>query len=426
MNIGRKNFLRRLAAGTVGALAVPHIFKGDPIVALPEFDDNEPEAFWASVRDQFSLSRYFTYFNTGGLGAVSEPVRQAVERTARQLQDHSETGHSLFEDARVVLARFLGAGTDEVAFVRNATEANSIIAAGVRLSAGDEVILESHAHPGGSFPWLNQQSLRGITVRVFEPDNGDPHENVARIAALITPRTKVIQVSHVTAPTGIVMPVAEIAALCRGRGIWFHIDGAQSAGMFPFDLRQIGCDSYAMSGHKWLCGPIETGVLYIRAHRMNDVMPSHVGAYSAETTGLPGNLSFTEGARRHEYGTRNAAAIEGLAEAVLFQEGIGRERIAARGRELAERVRAGLSQIDGIEILTPSVGSLCASMITFRTAQISFETLFSTLRKEHSIRCRPVSEQGLNALRVSTHIFNSPAQCDALVSAVARILRRST
>jgi cystathionine beta-lyase/cystathionine gamma-synthase len=147
------------------------------------------------------------------------------------------------------------------------------------VKAGDEVIFESHAHPGGSFPWLNQAKLRGIVVKLFEPDPRDGAGNVARIAALMTPRTRVVQGSHVTAPTGVVMPVAAIAKLCRDRGVWFHVDGAQSAGMFPFSLREIGCDSFATSGHKWLGGPLETGVLFVQRARLDEVAPVLVGAY---------------------------------------------------------------------------------------------------------------------------------------------------
>src|SRR5204862_8203508 len=120
---------------------------------------------------------------------------------------------------------------DELCFVRNATEANSIIAGGLALAAGDEVIFETHAHPGGSFPWLNQARQRGIVVRLFEPDHDSSRGNVARIRELLSPRTKVIQVSHLTCTTGLLFPVAAIAELARSRGIWFHIDGAQSAGM---------------------------------------------------------------------------------------------------------------------------------------------------------------------------------------------------
>jgi selenocysteine lyase/cysteine desulfurase len=264
-----------------------------------------------------------------------------------------------------------------------------------------------------------------VVVKLFEPDPRDPAGNVARIAALMTARTRVVQVSHVTAPTGIVMPVAAIARLCHERGVWFHIDGAQTAGMFPFSVRELGGDSYATSGHKWWGGPLETGVLFVRRERLDEVAPTLVGAHSGEldSPSLPAKFSLAAGAERFEYGTRNVAAAVGLAEAVRFQEQIGRERIAARGRSLAAQLRTGLAGIKGVEILTPAAPELCASMVTVRAQAVPYDRLFGILMKDHGFRCRPVSEQNLNALRISTHLFNSPAECDALVAAVEKAVR---
>lgn len=425
MKIDRRSFLGQAALGTAGLLTTTggRGAEATRLLKLPAFDERQPEAFWSAVRAQFPLSRELIYFNTGGLGPTSQPVLDVVADTTRKLQAKSEHGHGFFADARTVVARFFGAKPEEIAFVRNATEANAIVAAGLKLAAGDEVIFETHAHPGGSFPWLNQERLRGVVVKVFEPDSDNPAGNVERIKRLITRRTRAVQVSHVTAPTGIVMPVVDIARVCRERGIWFHIDGAQSAGMFPVALRELGCDSYATSGHKWLDGPLETGVLFVRQERQDDLAPVLVGAYSGDVDALPGKLRLTPTAIRYEYGTRNSATALGLAEAVRLQEQIGMERIAARGRALMEQVRAGLGRLRGVEILTPKSPAMSASMITFRTASVPYDQLFGRLLKEHAIRARPVSEQALNALRVSTHVFNSPAECDALVVGMEKILR---
>ena len=138
---------------------------------------------------------------------------------------------------------------------------------------------------------------------------------MAKIRALMTARTRVVQVSHVTAPTGVLMPVAAIAQLCRERGVWFHIDAAQSVGMVPFSLGAIGCDSCAMSGHKWLGAPFETGVLFLRRDRLEAVTPLLVGSYSGELDYLPGEFKLVDSAIRFEYGTRNVAAMLGLVEA---------------------------------------------------------------------------------------------------------------
>jgi selenocysteine lyase/cysteine desulfurase len=164
-------------------------------------------------------------------------------------------------------------------------------------------------------------------------------------------------------------------------------------------------------------------VLFVRRERIAEVAPTLVGAYSGDLDSLPGEFRLASTAVRFEYGTRNPATALGLVAAIKLQERIGPERVAARGRALTEQVRAGLARLRGIEILTPSAPGMSASMITFRTEAVPFDKLFGRLLAEHSIRARPVSEQKLNAVRVSTHVFNSPAECDALVVGMEKILR---
>lgn len=426
MSIDRKTFLRRAALGAAGLVAAARATAQSPSgsgAALAPFDPARPDGFWRDVRAQYPLASSLAYFNTGGLGPACRPALEAMEQTTRRLQERAEHGHGLFAGARATTAKFLAAEPAEIAFVRNATEGNAIVAAGLKLAAGDEVIFESHAHPGGSFPWLQQQRLKGIVAKIFEPSARSPEENIERIQRLMTSRTRVVQVSHVTAPTGIVMPAVGIGKLCRERGAWFHVDAAQSVGMVPVSVGELGCDSLATSGHKWLGAPLETGILFVRKDRLDDVQPTLVGAYSGDVEALPGELKLDKTAVRYEYGTRNSAAAVGLAAAMAFQEQIGRARIAARGRELAAIVRAGLERVPGVEILTPSRPELSASMVTFRHATVTHDALFGKLLKDHAIRARPVTEEKLNALRVSTHCFNSPAECEALGRAVAQIVK---
>lgn len=432
MTIDRKTFLRGLGVGAIGTFAAPALLAGhsskeasSTAVKLPAFDASGPEPFWAAVQASYVIEPPLMYFNTGGLGPAPRRVLDIFTRTMMAHQRVSDTGHDLFDGAREEVAKFFAVKPEEVCFTRNATEGNSIVAAGLRLAKGDEVIFESHAHPGGSFPWVNQQQLNGIVVKLFDPDPASPEGNLERIKALITPRTKVIQVSHVTAPTGIVFPVAEIAKLARQHGAWFHIDGAQSAGMFPFGLRDTGCDSFATSGHKWLGGPHETGIFYVRHERQDTLAPIEVGAYSGELPFLPGTLKYVDSAVRYEYATRSAASIVALAEALRFQEEIGRERIAAHGRALAEQLRAGLAKIPDVEILTPTRPEMRGSITTFRSSRLPYDKLFGELWGKYHCRCRPVSEQKLDALRVSTHSFNSSAQVDHLLEGITTVLRKA-
>lgn len=424
MSLNRRTFLHGLGAGALGTLAGWKSAEAAGVtLPLPAFSAAGATAFWAAVRAQYPLQEDPVYLNAGGLGPTPQPVLDRVATTMAQLQEHSETGHPLFEPTREAMAKFLGVQPAEICFVRNATEGNSIIAAGLALQPGDEVIFDSHAHPGGSFPWINRAQQRGIVVRLFEPDPTSDEGNLARIKALVTPRTRVIQVSHITCTTGQVLPVTAIAAYARERGLWFHVDGAQAVGMIPVDLRALGCDSYAFSGHKWLGGPHESGVLFLRRDRLDAVAPTGIGAYSGELALLPGEIKYAGAASRHEYGTRNAGLIAGLGAAVQLQEAIGRERIAAHGGMLVSQLWSEFSGIADLTVLTPRPAGMRASIITVRHPRAEAGHFFGYLLEKHRLRCRPVTEQNLGAVRISTHVFNSAEESARIVTAVRAAVR---
>jgi selenocysteine lyase/cysteine desulfurase len=420
--MNRKEFISALGLGTSAMVASGCQTVSSGANALPDFDSVSQSDYWTAVRNQFPLGTDRVYLNCGGLGPAPTKVLEAVQAKALELQSISETGYAIMDEARSVTADYLGADTDEICFTRNATESNSIIAAGLKLSKGDEVIIDSHAHPGGSFPWLNRQKRHGIKLKIFEPDSETMEGSVERIQRLITPRTKAIQVSHITAPTGILFDVAATGALARDHGIWFHVDGAQTAGMIPVDLHAMKCNSYATSGHKWMGGPRGTGILYIKLDRLEEVECSHIGGHSELSYDLPRELTYKNSARRHEYGTRNTELIEGLRVAIEFQNAIGIERIEAYGSELANYLQNGLLNIDSVRILTPSDPRMRRSITTFASSKIPFNTLANSLMRDYRLRCRQVTERGLNAVRVSTHIFNSKSDCDLVIEAVSEIV----
>lgn len=421
---GRRHFLQRAAQAGLGLTALPlacaPVGSTSRSLAAPADPD-----FWDRVRDHYPMTREQAYLNAGGLGPASTRVLEAAWRATVEQQTIVEHGHERLEAVRETVAAFLGAAPAEIAFMRNATEGNSTISSGLELRPGDEVIFESHAHPGGAFAWLSRQKRDGICVKVFKPDPTSAAGNVERIEALLTPRTRVIQVSHITAPTGIRMPVLEVAALAAERGIWFHIDGAQSAGLIPVDLEATGCDSYATSGHKWMGAPHGTGLLYVRHDRQDEVWPTEVGAYSADDAAFlhPERFEYVPDARRYEPGTRDTASIVGLGEAVALLTDIGMERVAARASFLAQYLQRSLRQIPGVGILTPADPALSAGITTLKADRVPFRELYAAYRAAQ-MRCRIVTEQGLDAVRVSTHLFNSEEECDRVVAVTRDALAR--
>ena len=378
---------------------------------------------WEAVRKQYDLWSDRIYLNTGGLGPSPRPVLDRSRQVSDDLQHRSESGHALIEAAREPVARFLGAASTEIAFTRNATEGNAIIAAGLQLVHGDEIIIDSHAHPGGAIPWLNRWKQDGVVIRTFDPSGTDAHGILARIEALLSPRTRAIQVSHITAPTGILLPVKDIAALARHHGCWFHIDGAQSAGMTPVDLHEIGCHSWATSGHKWLGAPHGTGILFIREEHLDRIRPTEIGAYSDQGYALPDQLTYVPTARRHESGTRSASLVEGVHAACTYMGALGMDRVRARGLSLTDRLASGLSGVAGVELLSPEAPELCGSIFSFRMPDIPFRQAYARLSQEHRMRIRIVTEAGLNAIRISLHVFNNEDDVDRVVAGVRAIRR---
>ncbi|MGA9364400.1 MAG: aminotransferase class V-fold PLP-dependent enzyme [Bacteroidota bacterium] len=373
------------------------------------------------IRDQFPLTHDRAYFNTGGLGASPFVVIETVKRKMDELEAVSEVGHT--EEAWAAIkekaARILGCEPAEVSLTSCATEGIDIVVNGLPLKRGDEVITTTHEHVGGILAWLARQKLDGIVLKWFEPSRTSRGENLERLSRLITERTRVISVSHITTTTGQQLPVKEIAHIAKDKGLWYFLDGAQVPGMMPVNVKDIGCDFYATSGHKWLLGPKRTGLLYVRKAMLESVRPIFVGAYSDNGFDLTtGKIAFHPTAQRYEYGTYNAPLMIGLGAAIEFLQSIGMDNVWRRNEALSTRVYEGLSELKNVEMLSPSHPEDRGAMITFRMKNVKVEQLQSFLADKYKLRTRFVGEANLNGLRISTHIYNNFEEVDRLISGV--------
>ncbi|MBL7979786.1 MAG: aminotransferase class V-fold PLP-dependent enzyme [Bacteroidetes Order II. Incertae sedis bacterium] len=372
---------------------------------------------WEEVRKQFPLQGSRVYFNTGGIGAAPYSVIQAVQDALLRYQTLGEPGHDVFAATHAPLAGFLGCSPEDLALNRNATEGNSTIAFGLRLKPGDEVILDNEAHPGGAIPWMVLQKEFGIKVKVFTPSPTSISQNIKAVKALWTPKTKVVQISHVTSPSGIRMPVQEIGEWVREKDIWLHVDGAQSAGMFPFNLRDLQCDSFAASAHKWMLAPHGIGFLWIDPARRDRIIPTDVGAYSNGDYELPHTLSYHPTAQRYEAGTQDETKAAGLAAAIAFLNQLDMRQVANHGFGLARFLNQELRSLLPVEVLSPTNPLLASSITTFRPKAGDTGSLLTYLSK-NGFRVRSVTEANLNAIRVSTHIYNSMEECIQLLQVI--------
>lgn len=434
--MNRKQFIGWNAA-LLGSLALP--FKGfaasgSRIAGRPSSSRDffeaasaagDEDALWSVVRDQFLLDPDWTYLNFGGLGACPLPVLRSLDEWNRVEEAAPSADHDAVEwtKAKDKLARLLGrtCKKEDLALISCATEGVCTIVNGLPLKAGDEVITSTHEHVAVNTPLLNRKEKDGIVIKLFEPDMKNGLGNVDRIAKLITSRTRLILLSHVTCTTGQRFPEKEIAKLAHDRGIWFALDGAQAPVNIPFDIEDIGVDFYVCSTHKWLMGPKRTGFLYIRPGLLNVMRPQSVGMTScAKYDIFEQTMDFQPTAQRFEYGTQNDALFYALGTACDFVQTIGTERIQARGRALAERFYEGLKILPGVEILSPEEPEYRSCMITFRMKSVDFEKIYAHLRSE-KILVRRIQEGRLWAIRVSFFLNNRMEDVTAILDSLAKL-----
>ena len=423
--MNRKEFLKGMAA-VAGSLAVPSVTSGAGLERLLQDASAESDAaFWKVVRDQFVLDPDWTYLNFGGLGSCPLPVLNSLWEWTRSEERAPSAGHdgALWWSVKEKLAKLLGPSCrkEDLALIDCATAGLSCIINGLPLAKGDEVITSTHEHVAVNVGLLNRMQRDGIAIRLFEPDLERAQGNVERIARLITPRTRLIIVSHVTCTTGQRMPEREIAALAHDEKIWFALDGAQAPLCVPVDVVATGADFYACSTHKWIMGPKRTGFLYVRQGLLETLRPTTVGASTSQRNEITKNeLVLQPTAERYEYGTQNDALFFALGAALDFVKAIGLERIWRHNHALAERFCRGLEQMGGVEIVSPREEAYRSSMISFRMKTHTMQQVMEHVAKS-KIRVRPVTEGGLNCIRVSFHICNHDAEVTKLLDVLGKL-----
>jgi len=370
------------------------------------------EKYWDSVRDEFPISRELIYFNNGTMGPSPSAV---TERVTKRIKYVDRTGeyNGDYEGLRTAIARVLNAESgDQIAFTHNVSEAISIVASGIDLKAGDEVLLTNQEHAGNAIPWLARKKRDGIVIK-FVPLTDDrwnaysDDDFVQRVSDAITPRTRAISMPHLTCTTGELLPIKRLAALARSKNIWFLTDGAHPPGMLETDVRDLGVHAYASCGHKWLCGPKGIGFLYIDPELLQHVIPTWCGAESDKYWGYDGRLDFLPSASRYDFATQNFALFDGLHAAIDFMENIGFDKIEARVKYLAGILRSGLREIsDGrFRFLTPEAS--VTGLTTIKLDKMDYKDFASTLLAKYKVRTRVVPEGALDANRFSVHIYTA-------------------
>ena len=372
---------------------------------------------WESVRKSFMIPEGVVYLNNGTAGPCPRCVFDKMVEWQRVLEANpAELGpvnNEAVKPAKEKLAAFVGIEPANMVFVMNVTVGMNMVAAGPRnLKPGDEILITDQEYNAVSRAWEFNADKRGCVLKrvaiPFPPESSD--QIVSAFEQAITPRTRVLVFAHITS-SAIMMPVQRLCKLAKERGILTAVDGAHAPGMIPLDVPGLGCDFYVGNCHKWLCAPKGSGFFYAAPHAQGLLAPFVVGhgwAKGKET--FLGNFESP--------GTHSPAPYIGAGEAVDFQNRIGRENIAARGRELTLYGREALAQIPGVRPATPAHPDFVCSMASYFLPPIEDELRFARMLGKYRITVPGSAGKQGGRLRVSSHIYNTTGEIDLLVRAL--------
>jgi len=359
--------------------------------SLPDqklYEKNE-DVYWSELRKQFLIPEDEVYLNNGTVGSSPAPVLRAIfdgynetEKMAQQdPEDYPIWGYAAWNEFRDPLAAFVGCKRDELALLRNATEANSYIANGIDMKAGDEVLMTDQEHPGGEHPWNLRAKRYGVVVKKVTLPK--PVQNAAQVLNqfndAITPRTRVMFFSHITTATGVVLPAKELCALARSKGILSAVDGAHVIGMMRLNVHELGCDMYSSSQHKWLLAPKGSGFLYVR----DEVIDRLWNTIATEGWDDP----KIRAERFQRIGSSNVPSLWGMRAAIRLADDIGMDRIERRHRQLCDYILGEMTK-RGAESWTSPDPALRCAIATVNAPPIQRMDLEKWMWSTHKIRIR--------------------------------------
>jgi selenocysteine lyase/cysteine desulfurase len=407
LSASRRGFLRAVA----GAAALPGFAAS--LAAAPS-----ETARWQAVRKQFAFPESRVPMNAANLCPSPKAVAERVaELTADIDLDCSFQNRAKFadllEESRAKVAKQLSVSPDEIALVRNTSEANNIVNNGVPLAAGDEVVMWDQNHPTNNVAWEVRARRFGITVKkVATPAAPKSIDDLIQpFAKAIGSKTKVLTITHASNLSGIRLPAKEIVAMAKQRGLYVHVDGAQSWGALDVDLHDLGCDSYAASAHKWFCGPKEVGLLYVKAANVERLWPTEVAPGWGDTAD-----TTLVGARKFEsMGQRDDSALAAVGPTVDVHATVGHAAVEKHMLDLATRLKQGLHEA-GAKLSTPMERELSAGVVIMSVPAENRQTLLDALYKDHGI-----AGSTSGGLRLCPHLYNTEEHVDRAIAGVKKL-----
>jgi selenocysteine lyase/cysteine desulfurase len=429
----RRRFLTDVVSGTVAGTAAFAAFKSDGLIRILEAsqavasraaeDVAQDETYWREIQQAFTLDRTIINLNNGGVCPSPRSVHEAFKRYL-DITNQSPVYHMWqilepnVETVRKRLAATFGCDPEEMAITRNASEGLQIAQLGLELKPGDEVITTDQDYGRMLNTWEQRVKRDGIKVVKVSFPVPPPNMDFLRqmFEKAITPRTKVIHFCHITNLTGQIFPVRDICRMARARGIKTIIDGAHAFAHFPFVGRDLECDFYATSLHKWLTAPVGTGFFYVRRENIESLWPLQ-----------PAALSQAKDIRKfEEIGTHPAANHNAIAEALVFLHGIGMERKAARLRYLKNRWAKRLEKVPGVKMHTPDDPAQSCGLANVGIAGLDIGKLGTLLWDKHRIIVVPIVRDDYSGLRVTPNVYTTLDEIDTFAGVVEDIAKKGS
>jgi len=382
-----------------------------------------------ALRREFLLRPGVVFLNHGSYGASPRPVFDAYQEWQRELEGQpveflGRRLRGLLEASRAALGAYVGADGDDLVYVPNSTFALNVVARALPLSPGDEVLGTDHEYGAIERTWRFVCGRRGARyVRQAVPLRpSSPDEVVEAIWAGVTPRTRVLFLSHITSPTATVFPIEPLLRRARAAGILSVVDGAHAPGQLPLDLEALGADFYAGNCHKWLCAPKGSAFLHAR-REVQELLSPLVVSWGWQSD-RPGPSRFVD--EQQLQGTRDPAAFLAVPAAIRFLEQHDWPAVRRRCHDLLAGARRAIGALTGLPPLTPDTPDWYAQMAAFPLPPCDGPALKERLYQSYQIEVPVTSWQGLAFVRVSVQGYTSAADVATLVGALADLLPEVT
>ncbi len=378
-------------------------------------------------RDLFLLRKDVVFLNHGSFGACPKPVFETYQRWQRELEEEpveflDRRFDALLAEARTALGAFVSADPSDLVFVPNATTAMNIVARSLALALGDEVLSTDHEYGAVDRMWRLVCAERGARyVRApVEVPVGSAEDMIEAVWACRTPKTRVLSLSHITSPTAVHFPVAELVRRAREEGILTVVDGAHAPGQIPLDLEALGADFYAGNCHKWMLAPKGAGFLHARRERQPLLKPLVV-SWGGEGGKGPGPSPFLDD---HQWqGTRDIAAFLAVPAAIRFMEERDWNVVRARCREFLDGFSERVQKEISLQPLSSGPDPWPLQMRAFALPPCDRRALQHRLFDRWHIEVPVIPWNGRFLLRVSVQGYNTAHDLDVFTAALTEALR---